>query len=269
MEFHPSECITVTIIINIKIKIDNHVSERYYLKVMNKIIKTGCCGFPVNKVEYFSKFRLIEIQNTFYQPPGIETLKKWRQIAPVTFEFSLKAWQLITHPPASPTYRKLKEPIPEKIKPNFGFFKITGEVFSAWETTRKAALALKASCIVFQCPASFKPMAENIKNLTVFFKKIKRDNFVFIWEPRGNWPEEKIKSLCRELNLIHAVNPFKAKSQYGKINYFRLHGNTGYRYQYKKEELLFLKKLCQKDINYVLFNNTSRWKDAQSFKNLI
>jgi len=233
---------------------------------MNRIIKIGCCGFRVNKLKYFSKFKLVEIQQTFYQPPELTTLEKWRRVAPSTVEFSLKAWQLITHPSNSPTYRKLKNELPEKIKPNFGFFKPTDEVFFAWKTTRKAAQTLKASFVVFQCPASFKPTPENIKNFKIFFKKIKRGNFLFVWEPRGNWPEREIKNLCREFNLIHAVDPFKAASQFGKINYFRLRGKKNYHYRYKKEDLAILKKLCKKPINYVLFNNTSMWNNAISFK---
>ncbi len=236
---------------------------------MKPAIKIGSCGFPVNQLKYFTKFKLIEIQQTFYRPPEPDTLKKWRRLAPASFEFSLKAWQLITHPSSSPTYRRLKDEIPEKAKANFGFFKPSDEVFFAWKTTRKAAQILKTAFILFQCPASFKPTAENIKNFRSFFKKIKRENFLFIWEPRGNWEEGEIKSLCRELNLIHAVDPFKAKSQFGRINYFRLHGKKGYYYRYKKEELLALKELCRKPINYVFFNNISRWEDASNFKKLI
>ena len=236
---------------------------------MNTIIKTGCCGFVVNRLKYVSQFKLVEIQQTFYQPPGLATLEQWRRITPATFEFSLKAWQLITHPPSSPTYRRLKAEIPEKARANFGFFKPTDEVFCAWETTRKAARALKAGFILFQCPASFKPSPENIKNFRTFFKRIKRENFLFVWEPRGNWDGREIKNLCRELKLIHAVDPFKTPSQFGKINYFRLHGKTSYHYKYKKEELIALKKLCKKPINYVFFNNTSKWEDARRFKEII
>jgi hypothetical protein len=39
----------------------------------------------------------VEVQHTFYQSPQISTLKKWPKEAPPDFEFTLKAWQLITH----------------------------------------------------------------------------------------------------------------------------------------------------------------------------
>jgi uncharacterized protein YecE (DUF72 family) len=71
-------------------------------------IKVGCCGFPCSRKRYYENFDVIEIQKTFYNPPRIETAEKWRSDAPKNFEFTLKAWQLITHPKESPTYRKAK-----------------------------------------------------------------------------------------------------------------------------------------------------------------
>ena len=73
--------------------------------------KVGCCGFVVSQQEYFQLFNLIEIQNTFYQLPRLQTAEKWRATAPQGFEFTMKAWQLITHEPSSPTYRRLKSKI--------------------------------------------------------------------------------------------------------------------------------------------------------------
>ena len=70
-------------------------------------VKIGTCGFGrVNRPEYFKLFPIVEIQHTFYQPPQIETFEKWRSGAPDDFEFTLKAWQLITHEASSPTYRR-------------------------------------------------------------------------------------------------------------------------------------------------------------------
>ena len=239
-------------------------------KMKNKIIKVGCCGFPINKKEYYKKFDLVELQSTFYQLPAkIETVRKWREEAPKDFIFSLKAWQLITHPASSPTYKRLKEKI---LKPeNYGFFKPTKEVFEAWQRIKEVAKALAAKIIVFQSPASFKPIKENIENLRKFFKKEKNKTFIFAWEPRGKWEEDLIKNLAKELNLVHCVDPFKQKSTFGKINYFRLHGKPGYnlRYEYNEGDLKELLKFCDKKENYVLFNNLSMLKDALKFKFLI
>jgi len=60
-------------------------------------VKVGCCGFPRGMKDYFSQFKLVEVQQTFYKMPKLDTALRWRQQAPPDFEFSLKSWQLITH----------------------------------------------------------------------------------------------------------------------------------------------------------------------------
>ena len=152
----------------------------------DRIIKVGCCGFPVKRSEYFNKFSVAELQSTFYQlPVKITTVKRWREEAPERAEFVIKAWQLITHPPSSPTYKKLKIKLSEK-KENYGFFKPTEEVFEAWRKTREVAKVLRAKIILFQCPSSFKPKKENIDNMKVFFREIKEKDFFFVWSQGEN-----------------------------------------------------------------------------------
>ena len=68
-------------------------------------VKVGCCGFPRGMKDYFSHFRLVEVQQTLYKMPKLETALRWRQQAPSDFNFTVKAWQLITHPATRPTYR--------------------------------------------------------------------------------------------------------------------------------------------------------------------
>ncbi len=109
------------------------------------MIKIGCCSFPVRREEYYKNFKVVEVQQTFYKPPKLSTAKKWRKEAPKDFEFTVKAFQIITHPPNSTTYRRLG------YRPrNAGFFKPCKEVFEAWEITEEIAKVLKAKVIVFQ-----------------------------------------------------------------------------------------------------------------------
>ncbi|MEW6214692.1 MAG: DUF72 domain-containing protein [Nitrospirota bacterium] len=244
--------------------------EESFKSGLSNGVKTGCCGFPVARQKYFRHFNVVELQQTFYQPPRLETAMKWRKDAPPEFEFTLKIWQLITHPPESPTYRKLNQAIPEKKKKYYGFFKPTDEVFSAWEEMNRIADVLKARAVVFQCPASFKPTGGNKQNLKRFFSSIERKDFYLVWEPRGPWQKEEIKALCEDLGLIHCVDPFKEESLYGEIAYFRLHGKDGYRYQYTDEELkaLMAKVRQRKTLNYVMFNNVYMFEDARRFSEL-
>ncbi|MER3469532.1 MAG: DUF72 domain-containing protein, partial [Thermoflexus sp.] len=59
-----------------------------------KRIHIGCCGFPKARSVYFRAFRAVEVQQTFYDPPRPETLRRWREEAGPDFVFTLKAWQV-------------------------------------------------------------------------------------------------------------------------------------------------------------------------------
>lgn len=234
----------------------------------NKQIKVGCCGWCEAHQDYFKNFKTLEVQQTFYQPPARDsTLERWRKNAPDDFEFVIKAWQLISHPATSPTYRKLKKEIPKSKQNNYGYFKPTEEVFEAWEKMDSIAQILDSKIILFQTPASFAPTPEHNQNLHQFFKQIDRKNYTLVWEPRGDWKPDQIRNACKDLNLVHCVDPFKQKPTAGKINYFRLHGKPGYnlKYEYTEQDLKQLKKSCDKPLNYVMFNNMGMNQDAQQF----
>jgi uncharacterized protein YecE (DUF72 family) len=233
-------------------------------------IHIGCCGFPVSRKRYFETFSVVELQQTFYQPPEPSTVMRWHKEAPQGFEYTLKAWQLITHEPKSPTYRRLRRAIPESKKKNYGSFKPTDEVLEAWKRTEEVAEMLGTKIIVFQSPASFEPTNENMLNMKRFFSMIKRGRFILAWEPRGNWSGKDIEALCRELELIHVVDPFIAEPVYGEIKYYRLHGIGGYRYKYTRKDMIKLKGLADKEVKtYFMFNNVYMFEDARLFKSLL
>jgi len=234
------------------------------------MVKIGCCGFAVAREKYYKNFEVLEIQKVFYQFPRLETVLKWREEAPKGFEFTLKASQLITHLPTSPTYRKLGYSIPEKEKVEYGFFKPTDAVFEAWKRTLEIALLLESKIVIFQMPPSFHPTVENKKNMKKFFKKIKRQGLRLVWEPRGKWEVRDIRILCSELGLVHCVDPFKAEAVPGEFSYFRLHGMGGYNYRYTDRDLRKLKVKCEEKRElYCMFNNVYMFEDALRFKKML
>lgn len=234
------------------------------------MIRIGCCGFCKARRVYFERFGLVEIQQTFYKLPKVTTAQRWREEAPAGFTFTLKAWQLITHAPSSPTYRKAGLSIPEADRERYGSFRPTDEVRDAWARTLEIARALDARVVVFQCPARFTPTEEHIDNLRTFFSEVNRNGLLFAWEPRGEWPNEVVRKLCRELDLIHCVDPFQRLPMHGVPAYFRLHGRSGYRYRYTDDDLLQLKAWCEQHPEvYCLFNNVYMWESASKFRKLI
>lgn len=220
---------------------------------------------------YYQTYGVLEVQQTFYQPPDINTMRRWRASAPEGFEFTIKAWQLITHRATSSTYRRLRMPLTDAQKNDAGGFRTTPVVLDAWKTTVDCAKTLQATAILFQCPASFRPIDENIENMRRFFGEIKRPRRVnLLWEPRGEWPDELIIELCRDLHLIHAVDPFVRPSLTPALTYWRLHGITGSRHVYSDEELQQLAAwLPDSGDTYVMFNNMPRIGDAERFRKLV
>ncbi len=234
------------------------------------MLKTGCCGWAESQARYYQDFPVIEVQETFYQPGRIQKYEKWRAAAPADFEFIVKAWQLITHEPSSPTYRRLKEPISSAKKDRYGSFRATPETLAAWETTAQVAASLRARTILFQCPGSFVPSPENKENLRAFFTMIDRGPFTLAWEPRGSWEPEDIRALCEDLNLVHCVDPLKIRPCAGSLLFFRLHGLPGYDldYKYTDEDLEKLLAAVDRPEARVMFNNLSMRDDARRFQRL-
>lgn len=232
--------------------------------------KIGTCGFGVAQAEYARTFSCVEIQHTFYEPPRLTTLNRWRTEMPADFEFTLKAWQLITHDARSPTYRRLKRKLSETEKAEAGYFRATEIVNDAWRATLAAAQALKAKTILFQCPSSFKQTAENIARMEKFFCSIDRQDLDLYWEPRGEWDAGIVRSICEGLELGHVVDPFIGETVTPDKYYFRLHGRSGWRYQYELGELKELAtSLVKFERGYVFFNNSKMTEDALKFCKLL
>lgn len=237
---------------------------------MKSNVQIGTCGLGGSKAAYATLFSCVEIQQTFYQPPQLSTLERWRREVPPDFEFTLKAWQLITHPAKSPTYNRLKRTLSEPERVAAGYFKPTTLVDEAWQFSLACAQTLGAKTVLFQCPASFTQTPEHIHNLVQFFSRIERKNLICCWEPRGPWDKSVIKSLCEDLHLWHVVDPFTTTTVTPEHVYFRLHGRQGWRYQYEPAELTELTELLPANKPaYVFFNNIHMRQDALVFKQLL
>jgi uncharacterized protein YecE (DUF72 family) len=109
-----------------------------------------------------------------------------------------------------------------------------------------------------------------------FFERIERPRARLLWEPRGpEWVSQRALalSLCRDLTLVHVVDPFVTRPEPGAAVYWRLHGIGGARHSHTDEQLRALARLLMEvapsEPAYVMFNNLPRVADAKRFKLLV
>ncbi|RMG30334.1 MAG: DUF72 domain-containing protein [Gammaproteobacteria bacterium] len=234
-------------------------------------VAVGTCGFAESQHRTWEDFDLVEIQQTFYEPPRPATARRWREAAPERFFFTLKAWQLITHPATSPTYRRLRTPLGTRQRNQAGSFRWNPVTRMAWERTLEIAEALEARLVLLQAPASFRPTPENLDRLHRFCTRIDRPpGLRLAFEPRGTaWTEAVLRPLLAELDLVHAVDPFLHRPLGRGLRYFRLHGRPAYHYAYRYTDAdldRLLGLLNRAWPNWVLFNNVAMAEDARRFR---
>ncbi|MCW2621501.1 MAG: hypothetical protein JWL64_1103 [Frankiales bacterium] len=233
-------------------------------------VRVGLCGWTVSQASYVHRFPLVEVQHTFYEPPPDPVLTRWRAAVPDGFEFTMKAWQLVTHESGSPTYRRLKEPLPDSARGQVGAFRSTPPVLAAWQRTLQCARVLHATAVLLQCPKSFRPTTDNVSRMRAFLSEVERPQARLLWEPRGAWPPSLLTELCRELDLVHVVDPMQTETVTPEQTYYRLHGTTGMRHVHTDDELRRLRDLVAgRPTPYVLFNNLPRATDAERFLALL
>lgn len=233
-------------------------------------VRVGLCGWTVSQSAYVRRFPLVEVQQTFYEPPADGVLKRWRNQVPSSFEFTMKAWQLVTHESNSPTYRRLKQPLPDDARGQVGGFRVTQAVLAAWQRTLECARILRATAVLLQCPRSFGPTDVNVGRLRSFLSQVERPAGRLLWEPRGEWPTQLLTELCAELHLVHVVDPMHAETVTPEQTYYRLHGTTGSRHVHTDQELRRLRSsIAGRPAPYVMFNNLPRASDADRFLALL
>jgi uncharacterized protein YecE (DUF72 family) len=232
--------------------------------------RVGLCGWTIAQSAYVRRFAVLEVQHTFYDPPSDAVLTRWRTQVPAGFEFTMKAWQVVTHESSSPTYRRLKRPLPQDALGQVGGFRTTPPVLAAWERTLECARILQATAVLLQCPRSFRPTGENVARLRGFLSQVQRPAGRLLWEPRGDWPAQLVGDLCADLDLVHVVDPMHGETVTPDQTYYRLHGTSGSRHVHTDAELRRLRDLVSdRPSPYVMFNNLPRTGDAERFLALL
>ncbi len=189
---------------------------------------------------YSSHFHTVEVNNSFYRLPSEETFRKWSQITPPDFLFSVKASRFITH------VKKLKV----DYKPVELFIE------------RAKLLGPKLGPILFQLPPDW---SCNVGRLEAFLELLPGD-LAYTFEFRNeSWFNPRVYSLLEKkgvalclISLPGFLCPVKVTASFV---YIRMHGSgVVYGGLYGPEELNYWAQLAKNFLRegldlYVYFNN--------------
>ncbi len=214
-------------------------------------------------------FRTVELNFTFYRMPDVEQMRRFSDISPEDFVFSIKANRIFTHKPFIKTLNKdEKENLRFEIKRGIEDFK--SAISPVYEKG-------KLSVILFQFPLRFSPDSKNFNYLSYIRKNFSDYNIAF--EFRNElWASSKYIEFLRELKAswviadlpkVEKLLPFIPVLTH-TISYVRLHGRNcnwykagaslRYDYNYSDDEL---ENITNSLINifrgsekvYIYFNN--------------
>jgi len=155
---------------------------------------------------YSQHFHTVEINNSFYQLPTVETLASWRKTVPEGFKFSVKASGYITH------MKKLKDPK----EPLNAFLK------------RVDVLGDKLGPILFQLPPRWRFNADRLYD----FLEILPSGYRYAFEFRDtSWmnPQayEAMKMFGAAFVIYDLAGYSSPKEVTAEFIYIRLHGPEG------------------------------------------
>lgn len=200
-------------------------------------------GLPQNKwFEYYSRhFNTLELNTTFYRFPRVHTLRKWFDISPPVYRFSVKAPRLITH---------------------FKQFIDSKRMLDDFYRTVREGLGDKLGCVLFQLPKttlySTEMLHRLVENMQPGFEN------VIEFRDASWWQRKTHKKLSKHGAHFCSVS-FPALDDFvisdTDLVYYRFHGvPTLYKSTYRKEKVLQVadQLIENKGVKqaYIYFNNT-------------
>lgn len=243
---------------------------------MVKRIRVGCCGLAgLSLPEYSRRFEVVELQSTFYKLPLPETAERWRSSVAEEFEFTMKAFQGITHPISSPTWRRAGSQKPKEKVEAYGHLQLTEENFECWRKTLQIFSILRATFCVINLPPSFSRTEDNVERLLNFFKDANINISIEFRHPSWFKDSQRTAEALKKIGAVHIVDPLVTKPLIEtKIQYFRLHGlgPKPYVYRYGDDDLRKLSESVKQqsaETVYVMFNNVAMREDAQRFLKML
>ena len=237
-------------------------------------VVVGCCGLSGMKLEdYARRFQALELQSTFYKLPRASTAERWKMVAP-NLTFTLKAFQGITHPADSPTWRRSRNELKGVDPAEVGFLRLTKFTKMAWEKTERVAEILDAKVIVIQLPPKYDCSGGNLSRLRAFLSAVSTERIPAVEFRHRSWfgRLEEAREVISPWGGIIVTDPLKVDPPHQPLHYHRMHGSDGltnYRHRYTNDELDRLRRSVGGKKAYVFFNNLSMKEDAESFSRIL
>jgi uncharacterized protein YecE (DUF72 family) len=173
-------------------------------------------------------FNSVEINYSFYRFPQVTSIKLWRAKAPKDFTFSIKVHRSVTY------YNRLKKP----------------RSIQLWDEFLKnfEPLENKIDFWLFQMPANFKFIPENLERVKSFFNSesimhqiISRKKAVIEFRDSSWWNEPALEEIEKAGIVFCSVDAPSLPNEIITTSdaiYLRLHGTkTWYNYLYPEERL--------------------------------
>jgi uncharacterized protein YecE (DUF72 family) len=187
---------------------------------------------------YARTFATVEINMTFYRFPKPESLRRWLELTPEHFTFTLKANRQITH------LKKLKN-----VRSEVRYFYILAD-----------SLRERLGCILFQLPPS---ITLDLELLAEFLETLSPEYRNVIEFRHESWYDEKATALLRTQGVtfctVSSAKVPKTSPETAPVAYFRFHGLTGeHRHNYSDEELeewAGIIRRAKAEQAYIYFNN--------------
>ncbi len=229
----------------------------------------GWAYFPLkfgNKLEICSKlYDFVEVNSTFYKPPAIDQVKKWRAAVPESFEFIVRASSQLTHE---------------------GHLEPTNKNFKILEQQFEICKELDATILHFQFPPTFevtdkvlKGWSDFMHSITASSKKMKTRKLSLAFEIRNAKSAESttIRSFLDEYDIIPSTDALRTSklgvSRNSKILYTRVFGLGEHtKWSFDTNELASLTRKIEKTPakrRYVTFHNITMYEDAARMKNIV
>jgi uncharacterized protein YecE (DUF72 family) len=223
--------------------------------------------------DYAREFPAIELQSTFYKLPMVSTVQRWRKVTP-NLVFTMKAFQGITHPADSPTWRRSRKELEGVDSTEVGLLRVSKFTRRVWEKTEELAEILDARVIVIQLPPKYDYSATNISRLRAFLSAVSTSRIPAVEFRHKSWFDRlhEASAAIAPWGGILVTDPLKVNPPDQPFQYHRMHGSDGlvnYSHKYTDEELERLARKVEGRKGYVFFNNLAMKEDAKSFSRIV